>query len=40
MKNNELSIYEKYSFYIEHCVDEDKGEIPLCFEEWKIELSS
>ena len=31
------SLYDGYTFYIEYCVDEDKGEIPLSFEEWKRE---
>ena len=29
------TLEESYDFYIEHCVDEEKGEIPLNFEEWK-----
>jgi len=36
----ELDPYEHYSFYIENCVDEDKGEIPLSFEEWKNNLDT
>ena len=28
-------IEELYDFYIENCVDEEKGEIPLNFKEWK-----
>jgi hypothetical protein len=32
----EMELYEHYSFYVENCVDEDKGEIPLGFDEWKI----
>jgi len=34
----QLDIYEHYSFYIEYCVDEEKGEIPLSFKEWKNNL--
>ena len=30
-----MNIYELYTFYIENCIDEDKKEIPLSFEEWK-----
>ena len=34
--DNELNeLYELYDFYIEHCVDEENGEIPLNFTEWK-----
>lgn len=29
---------ECYNFYLETCVDEDKGEIPLSFEEWEKEI--
>lgn len=29
-----MTIYELYTFYIENCIDEDKGEIPLNFDEW------
>lgn len=29
-------LQELYTFYIENCVDEDKGEIALSFEEWKV----
>jgi hypothetical protein len=29
-----MDIYELYSFYIENCIDEDKKEIPLDFDEW------
>ncbi len=32
-----MNIYEEYTFYREYCVDEDAGEIPLNFEEWKRE---
>jgi predicted ATPase len=32
---NMETLEESYDFYIEHCVDEEKGEIPLNFEEWK-----
>ena len=28
------TLEELYSFYIENCIDEDKGEIPLSFNEW------
>ena len=31
-----MDIHEKYLFYLEYCVDEDEGEIPLNFEEWKL----
>ena len=31
---DELNTYE---FYLENCVDEDKGEIPLNREEWNRE---
>tara|TARA_R110000824_G_C14763253_1_gene630061 strand:+ start:105 stop:233 length:129 start_codon:yes stop_codon:yes gene_type:complete len=29
-----MNIYELYTFYIENCIDEDKKEIPLGFDEW------
>jgi len=29
-----MNIYELYTFYIENCIDEDKNEIPLNFDEW------
>lgn len=29
-----MNIYELYTFYIENCIDEDKSETPLNFEEW------
>ena len=29
-----MNIYELYTFYIENCIDEDKTEIPLNFDEW------
>jgi hypothetical protein len=32
-----MTIYEEYTFYRKYCVDEDKGEIPLNFNEWKKE---
>jgi len=30
-----MNIYELYTFYVENCIDEDKKEIPLNFDEWK-----
>jgi len=30
--------YELYDFYIDHCVDEEKGELPLAFDEWEKEI--
>ena len=35
-----MNIYDEYSFYIEHCVDDEKKEIPLTFEEWKREYKT
>jgi len=32
---NKLSLYD---FYLENCVDIDKGEIPLSFKEWEREI--
>lgn len=33
-----MDIFACREFYLEHMVDEDKGEIPLNFEEWKREI--
>jgi hypothetical protein len=27
-----------YAFYLENCVDEDRGEIPLKYQEWEREI--
>jgi len=29
------TLEDLYTFYLENCIDEDKCEIPLTFEEWK-----
>jgi hypothetical protein len=34
------TIHEEYEFYLEHCVDEEKGEIPLLFDEFKREFKN
>jgi hypothetical protein len=34
METDMKLLQELYDFYIENCVDEENGEIPLNFEEW------
>jgi len=29
---------ELYNFYLEYCIDENKGEIPLNYKEWEREI--
>lgn len=33
-----MNKYELYDFYLENCIDEEKGEIPLSFKEWETEI--
>ena len=28
------TLQDLYTFYIEHCIDEDKNETPLSYSEW------
>jgi hypothetical protein len=37
-KDGSMSKVGLYDFYIENCVDETKGEIPLSFKEWEREI--
>ena len=37
MKTKNLKLDKQlYEFYLEHCIDESKNEIPLSYLEWKI----
>jgi len=29
------TLQDLYTFYMEHCVDETKNEVPLSYDEWK-----
>ena len=33
-----MTKWELWDFYLEYCVDEDKGETPLSYKEWEKEI--
>jgi hypothetical protein len=37
-KEKKMTKQELYDFYLENCVDKDKGEIPLNYKEWEREI--